>query len=94
MPLLAKEIIESPSGDTIKLGEDLVEYSTEFYFYVTTKFPKPHYAPEICVRVTLLNFTTTEEGLEEQLLTFTVANENPEVDILHKKCIELMADLN
>lgn len=30
---------------------------------MTTKLPKPHYSPEICVRVTLLDFTTTQDGL-------------------------------
>lgn len=31
---------------------------------MTTKMPNPHYIPEICIKVTLINFTVTFEGLE------------------------------
>ena len=37
-------------------------------FYMTTKLRNPHYAPEVSVKVSLLNFFVTMEGLEEQLL--------------------------
>jgi hypothetical protein len=35
---------------------------------MTTKLRNPHYAPEVSVKVSLLNFFVTTEGLEEQLL--------------------------
>lgn len=35
---------------------------------MTTKLRNPHYPPEVCVKVSLLNFFVTPEGLEEQLL--------------------------
>ena len=30
--------------------------------------PAPHYSPEICVKVTILNFMVTQEGLQDQML--------------------------
>jgi len=47
---------------------------------MTTKLPNPHYAPETAVKVTLLNFTITQEGLEDQLLGITVAKERPDLE--------------
>lgn len=35
---------------------------------MTTKLRNPHYPPEVCVKVSLLNFFVTATGLEEQLL--------------------------
>jgi len=35
----------------------------------------PHYLPELQVKVALLNFMITPEGLEDQLLGFVVAKE-------------------
>jgi dynein heavy chain len=35
---------------------------------MTTKVRNPHYPPEVSVKVSLLNFFVTPEGLEDQLL--------------------------
>jgi hypothetical protein len=35
---------------------------------MTTKLRNPHYTPEVAVKVSLLNFFVTPEGLEDQLL--------------------------
>lgn len=46
--------------------------------YLTTKLRNPHYPPEVCVKVSLLNFFVTPEGLEEQLLNTVVMHERCE----------------
>lgn len=65
-------------------------YSNDFRFYMTTKLPNPHYAPEVCVKVSLLNFTITPAGLEDQLLGVTVVTELPEME--EKKNSLVLAD--
>ena len=47
---------------------------------MTTKKPNPNYLPEIFIKVTVINFTATFEGLEDQLLADVVKNEKPEVE--------------
>lgn len=37
-------------------------------FYMTSKMANPHYLPEVCIKVTIINFTVTISGLEDQLL--------------------------
>jgi dynein heavy chain, axonemal len=44
---------------------------------MTTKLGKPHYSPEVCVKVTLLNFQVTPEGLDDQMLNIVVKMEEP-----------------
>ena len=41
--------------------------------------PNPHYSPEVQVKISLVNFTVTQSGLEEQLLGATVELEMPEL---------------
>jgi len=72
----------------IKLGDKTLEFSPDFNFYITTKLPRPHYSPEICVKVTLINFTTTEEGLQDQMVSFTVSKEVPSIEQKRIKLIE------
>ena len=66
----------TPGGvDMIRLGENVIEYSQDFRFYITTKLRNPHYLPEVATKVSLLNFMITPEGLEDQLLGIVVAKE-------------------
>lgn len=52
----------------IRLGDTDVDYDMNFKLYITTKLANPHYLPEICIQVTIVNFTVTLSGLEDQLL--------------------------
>ena len=49
-------------------GENTIPYNEEFRLFLTTKMPNPHYSPEVQVKISLVNFTVTQSGLEEQLL--------------------------
>ena len=50
------------------VGENTIPYNEEFRLFLTTKMPNPHYSPEVQVKISLVNFTVTQSGLEEQLL--------------------------
>eukprot|EP00611_Tribonema_gayanum_P031950 TRINITY_DN936_c3_g3_i1.p1 TRINITY_DN936_c3_g3~~TRINITY_DN936_c3_g3_i1.p1 ORF type:complete len:1333 (+),score=418.63 TRINITY_DN936_c3_g3_i1:367-3999(+) len=79
-PLLLKQIFKQGGMNCIRLGDATVEYSSSFRFYMTTKLRNPHYLPEISVKVTLLNFMITPEGLQDQLLGITVEKERPDLE--------------
>jgi dynein heavy chain len=79
-PLLLRSTFKQGGVEMIKLGENLIEYSKDFRFYVTTKLRNPHYLPEVATKVSLLNFMITPEGLEDQLLGIVVAKERPELE--------------
>lgn len=59
---------------------------------MTTKLPNPHYPPEVCIKVTLINFTVTVEGLEEQLLGDVVIKEKPEVEAQRDRIVIQMSE--
>ena len=67
-PILAKQIEKKSSEILIKFGDKMITYSKDFKFFITTKMPAPHYSPEVCVKLTMLNFTVTQEGLQDQML--------------------------
>merc|ERR1719265_2291683 len=79
-PLLQKAKFKAGNITMIRLGDSTVEYNEDFRFFLTTKLPNPHYSPEICVQVTLLNFMVTPDGLEDQMLGILVAKEEPETE--------------
>jgi dynein heavy chain len=47
---------------------------------MTTKLANPHYLPEVCIKVTIINFTVTMSGLEDQLLSDVVGIERPDLE--------------
>ena len=49
-------------------------------FSLQTKLANPHYKPEMQAQATLINFTVTRDGLEEQLLAEVVATERPDLE--------------
>ncbi|XP_068431186.1 dynein axonemal heavy chain 3 isoform X2 [Clinocottus analis] len=79
-PLLLKQTFKQQGVEYMKIGENIVEYSKDFLFYMTTGLRNPHYLPEVAVKVSLLNFMITPQGLQDQLLGLVAAKEKPELE--------------
>jgi dynein heavy chain len=79
-PILLKQIFKRGGQMLLSLGDSEVPYSDDFKFFITTKLPNPHYLPEICIKVTIVNFTVTLKGLEDQLLVDVVVHERPDLE--------------
>jgi len=65
----------------IKFGDRDIDFDKNFKLFITTKLPNPKYLPEVFIKVTVINFTVTFEGLEEQLLADVVRLEKEEIEI-------------
>jgi dynein heavy chain len=70
-PLLGRNTIKK--GRAIRLGDKEIEYHPDFRLILQTKLANPHYKPEMQAQTTLINFTVTKDGLEDQLLADVVA---------------------
>jgi dynein heavy chain len=86
-PSLEPLLLQETSTGSVKLGDKMVTYSPEFRLYMCTNLPNPHYQPELQVKVTLLNFTITPVGLQDQMLGVVVAKEMPEMEAKKKSLI-------
>ncbi|XP_030631579.1 dynein axonemal heavy chain 9 isoform X2 [Chanos chanos] len=79
-PLLGRETIKK--GRYIKIGDKECEYNPAFRLILHTKLANPHYQPELQAQCTLINFTVTRDGLEDQLLAAVVSMERPDLEEL------------
>ncbi|XP_069036810.1 dynein axonemal heavy chain 3 isoform X1 [Lepisosteus oculatus] len=86
-PILLKQTFKQQGVEYMRLGENIIEYSKDFRFYITTRLRNPHYLPEVAVKVCLLNFMITPLGLEDQLLGIVAAKEKPELEEKKNKLI-------
>jgi len=79
MPVIARITIKRGKKKYIGIGDEEVEVSKDFRLYLHTKLSNPHYPPEIQAETTLVNFSVTQQGLEEQLLSLVVKFERPDL---------------
>ncbi|XP_058822007.1 dynein axonemal heavy chain 6 [Topomyia yanbarensis] len=78
--VLLKRIFILNGRPMIKLGDVDVDYDSNFRLYMTTKLANPHFLPEICIQVCLVNFLVSRSGLEDQLLADIIKIELPEME--------------
>lgn len=78
-PVYGRAIIKKGKNKYIKMGDKELSLHDKFNLYLHTKLSNPHYPPEIQAECTLINFTVTENGLEDQLLTLVVRKERPDL---------------
>ena len=86
-PLLQKQTFKQGGSEVIKMGDDVIPYHPDFRFYMTTKMRNPHYQPEVSVKVSLLNFFVTLDGLEDQLLGVVVEQERNDLAELKNELV-------
>ncbi|KAH8612560.1 putative Dynein heavy chain N terminal region 2 domain1 [Trypanosoma vivax] len=88
--VLLRQTYRSQGRLLLKLGDTEVDYDPAFRLYMTSKLPNPHYLPELQIKVTVINFTVTQGGLENQLLADVVRYECAE---LESKAIQTVMDI-
>merc|ERR1719267_447192 len=79
LPVVARQYIRKGKKILIKLGDKELEKHKDFKLIMHTKLGNPHYPPEIQAETTLVNFTVTETGLEDQLLALVVRKERADL---------------
>ncbi|XP_068007753.1 dynein axonemal heavy chain 9 [Melanerpes formicivorus] len=79
-PLLGRETIKK--GRYLRLGDKECDFNPSFRLILHTKLPNPHFPPELQAQCTLIDFSVSREGLEEQLLATVVSMERPDLEQL------------
>jgi len=79
-PILNKEITRTGGRALIRIGTEDVDYSPKFRIILTTKNPAAKLTPDICSRVTLINFTVTPASLQSQSLSLILRTDKPEIE--------------
>jgi dynein heavy chain len=86
-PVIQRATIKRGRTLYVKLGDTEVEFHPDFRLYLHTKLSNPHYPPEIQAETTLINFTVTKAGLEDQMLVLVVGKERRDLAELSENLV-------
>lgn len=73
------QVINSSTSDYITLGDKEVIIANGFLLILTTRQSNPEVYPETFAKATVIDFTVSSYGLEEQLLTFLIQREKADL---------------
>merc|ERR1719424_94974 len=74
-PVLDKAIIKKGKNKYINVSDQNMIYNPKFVMYLTSRLPNPHFSPELSAKCTVIDFTVTLKGLEQQLLSRVIEME-------------------
>ena len=79
-PILEKQIIVKGRAKLIKISDTDCDYDDGFRLYMTSRLANPHFSPELAAKATIIDFTVTQGGLEQQLLAFLIGKEQKSLE--------------
>lgn len=93
-PVLNKELQRNGGRTLVRIGAEEIDYSPKFRIILSTKNPAVHLTPDVCSRVTLVNFTVTRASLQSQSLSKVVQAEKPELEKQRAALLKLQGEQN
>jgi dynein heavy chain 1 len=91
-PVLNRELYKTGGRVLIRLGGEEIDYSPDFRLFLITRDPSCRFSPDICSRVTFVNFTVTPSSLESQALSLLMKTEQPEAETKRKNLLKLQGE--
>ena len=58
-------------------GDKPIPYHKDFRLFICTRLGNPHFAPETYIKLSVINFTVTFQGLEDQMLVDVIIGLEP-----------------
>ena len=74
-PVLEKQTIQKGRNKLVNISGQTVEWDDDFKLFMTSRLGNPHFSPELAAKTTIIDFTVTIGGLEQQLLGRVLSKE-------------------
>jgi len=89
--VLEKEVIKKGKSLYVNVADKMCSYHEDFNAFFISRLPNPHFSPELQAKVTVIDFTVTLRGLEDQLLDVVIGKEQKALQDQLEQVIEEVA---
>ncbi|XP_021916205.1 dynein heavy chain, cytoplasmic isoform X6 [Zootermopsis nevadensis] len=93
-PVLNRELRRTGGRVLITLGDQDIDLSPSFVIFLSTRDPTVEFPPDICSRVTFVNFTVTRSSLQSQCLNQVLKAERPDIDQKRSDLLKLQGEFH
>ncbi|RZC33924.1 Dynein heavy, DHC N2, AAA 9 and/or MT domain containing protein [Asbolus verrucosus] len=93
-PVLNRELRRTGGRVLITLGDQDIDLSPSFVIFLSTRDPTVEFPPDICSRVTFVNFTVTRSSLQSQCLNQVLKAERPDIDAKRSDLLKLQGEFH
>ncbi|CAD5206375.1 unnamed protein product [Bursaphelenchus okinawaensis] len=91
-PVLNREIKHTAGRVLITIGDQDIDLSPAFKVFLVTRDSSVNFPPDVCSRVTFVNFTITRTSLETQCLHQVLRSERPDIDKKRNDLLKLQGE--
>lgn len=91
-PVLNREVKRAGGRVLITIGDQDIDLSPSFQIFMITRDSTVEFSPDICSRVTFVNFTVTSSSLASQCLNQVLRSERPDVDKKRNDLLKLQGE--
>lgn len=92
--MLNRELRRTGGRVLITLGDQDIDLSPSFVIFLSTRDPTVEFPPDICSRVTFVNFTVTRSSLQTQCLNQVLKAERPDIDEKRSDLLKLQGEFH
>lgn len=93
-PVLNREVRKTGGRVLITLGDQDIDLSPSFCIFLSTRDPTVEFPPDLCSRVTFVNFTVTRSSLQSQCLNQVLKAERPDIDEKRSDLLKLQGEFH
>lgn len=92
--VLNKELHKTGGRVLIRVGDQEIDFAPTFNMFMITRDSNAKFTPDLCSRVTFVNFTVTPSSLQDQCLNIYMKNERPDTEQKRINLLKLQGEFD
>jgi dynein heavy chain 1, cytosolic len=90
--ILNRETHKENGRVLVTVGDQDIDFSPSFEMFLTTRDSTAVFTPDLCSRVTFVNFTVTSSSLQNQAMNLALKSERPDIEAKRQNMIKLQGE--